>query len=60
MSQAGYVAALLAAHESVITHLARARTLSEQSGDLETQDLMIGRIQWHQKTVWMLRSFLKS
>ena len=28
--------------------------------DLETQDLIIGRIQVHQKTLWMLKSFLKN
>ncbi|MBL9173968.1 MAG: DNA starvation/stationary phase protection protein [Verrucomicrobiales bacterium] len=59
LSETDTVAALIAAHEKVINDTAHARTLSEQAGDLETQDLMIGRIQWHQKTVWMLRSFLK-
>ncbi|MBN8248985.1 MAG: DNA starvation/stationary phase protection protein, partial [Verrucomicrobia bacterium] len=45
MSQHEYVAALIRAHEKVIGDLAQARTLSEKAGDLETQDLMIGRIQ---------------
>ncbi|MCW5557002.1 MAG: DNA starvation/stationary phase protection protein [Verrucomicrobiae bacterium] len=59
LSQRDYVAALVAANEKTIADLAQARTLSEKAGDLETQDLMIGRIQEHQKTVWMLKSFLK-
>lgn len=59
MSQRDYVAALLAAHEKTIGDLTLARTLSETAGDLETQDLLIGRIQAHQKTAWMLKSFLK-
>jgi len=59
MTQREYVATLVRAHEKVIGDLAQARMLSEKAGDLETQDLMIGRIQEHQKTVWMLKSFLK-
>lgn len=58
-SQKEFVAGLVAAHEKLIADTLRARTLSEEAGDLETQDLMIGRIQEHQKTVWMLKSFLK-
>ena len=33
--------------------------LLPQASDAESQDLMIGRITLHQKTIWMLRSFLK-
>ena len=35
------------------------REAAGQGGDLETQDLMIKRITWHQKTTWMLKSYLK-
>lgn len=59
MSQKDYVSALLAAHEKTLLDLASARALAEKAGDLETQDLMIGRVQAHQKTAWMLKSFLK-
>jgi starvation-inducible DNA-binding protein len=55
-----YVAHLVEAHELVC---ASARTLREhagESGDLETQDLAIGRIRVHEKTLWMLKSFLKN
>ena len=29
------------------------------AGDAESQDLMIGRVTLHQKTIWMLKSFWK-
>lgn len=51
--------AVIAGHERVVEDLTRARDLAEKAGDLETQDLMIARLQVHQKTLWMLRSFLK-
>lgn len=59
MSQKDYVAALIVAHEKVSDDAGRLRDLSGEAGDLETQDLMLERIAWHQKTVWMLKSFLK-
>lgn len=55
-----FVAHLIGGHEQVV---ASAKALRDQAGaaeDLETQDLAIGRIQVHQKTLWMLRSFLKN
>jgi starvation-inducible DNA-binding protein len=54
-----YVAALIVAHEKVIDDAVRVRNRSGEVEDLETQDLMIERIAWHQKTVWMLKSVLK-
>ncbi len=60
MAQNDYVAALIVAHEKVMADLTRARDLAGEVNDLETQDLMIGRLQWHAKTVWMLKSFLKN
>lgn len=59
MSQKDYVAALIVAHEKVVDDAAKARDLAADAEDLETQDLMIKRIQSHQKTLWMLKSFLK-
>ena len=38
----------------------RCARLPVPADDLETQDLIIGRIQVHQKTLWMLKSFLKN
>lgn len=54
-----YVAGLVVAHEKAITDAVALRDAAGAANDLETQDLAIGRIQWHQKTAWMLKSFLK-
>lgn len=54
-----YVAGLIVGHEKAIEDATAARDAAGSSGDLETQDLAIGIIQWHQKTSWMLKSYLK-
>ncbi len=59
LSQNAYVEALLEANEKVIVDAKEARTLAGEADDPESEDLMIGRITLHQKTIWMLRSFLK-
>jgi len=59
MSQKDFVAALIVAHEKVIDDATRTRDHAAEMSDLETQDLMIKRLTFHQKTVWMLKSFLK-
>ena len=59
MPQKDYIAALIVAHEKVIDDAARARHLAGETGDLESQDLMIKRLTFHQKTIWMLKSCLK-
>jgi starvation-inducible DNA-binding protein len=55
-----FVAHLIECHEIVIESATALRGHAEKAGDLETQDLMIKRIQTHEKTLWMLRSFLKN
>jgi starvation-inducible DNA-binding protein len=55
-----YVAGLVVAHEKTLADAIALRDVSGDANDLETQDLAIGRITWHQKTLWMLKSFLKS
>lgn len=60
MSQEDYVRALIAANEKLLADLATARDLTGEANDPESQDLMIGRIILHQKTLWMLKSFLKT
>jgi starvation-inducible DNA-binding protein len=57
--QKDYVAALIVAHEKLVDDAHQTRNLAGEMSDLETQDLMIKRLQWHQKTIWMLKSFLK-
>lgn len=59
MPQKDYVAALIVAHEKVVDDTTRTRDLAGEASDLQTQDLMIKRLQWHQKTLWMLKSYLK-
>ena len=59
MPQKDYVAGLIVAHEKLMEDATRVRDLSGEANDLETQDLMIGRLQWHEKTLWMLKSYLK-
>lgn len=55
-----FVAHLIEGHEIVVTNGTAARKAAEEAGDLESQDLIIKRIQTHEKTLWMLRSFLKN
>jgi starvation-inducible DNA-binding protein len=55
-----FVAGLVIAHEKTITDALALRDAAGDANDLETQDLAIGRVQWHQKRAWMLKSYLKS
>ena len=55
-----FVAGLISGHEKALADAMALRETSGAANDLETQDLVIGRIQWHQKTLWMLKSCLKS
>lgn len=49
---------LVSAHEKTLADLKTARDAAGEEGDSETEDLMIARIQVHEKTVWMMKSFL--
>lgn len=49
---------LVRANEKLLGDLKVARDYAGDAGDSETEDLMIARIQVHEKTVWMLNSFL--
>src|SRR6187402_1908657 len=60
MPQKDYVAALIVAHEKVVDDATRTRDQAGEVNDLQTQDLMIKRLQWHDKTLWMLKSYLKN
>jgi starvation-inducible DNA-binding protein len=59
LSQEEYVRLLLKANKKLIADAEKARDIAGKVNDPESQDLMIGRITLHQKTVWMLKSFLK-
>ncbi|MFO1500020.1 MAG: DNA starvation/stationary phase protection protein [Verrucomicrobiota bacterium] len=60
LTQEDYVRRLIDANIKLIDDAARARDLAGEADDPESEDLMIARITLHQKTVWMLKSFLKS
>lgn len=49
---------LIKANKHLVKNLVKARDLAAKAGDKETEDLMIARIQVHEKTIWMLRSYL--
>ena len=59
LAQEDYVRMLIAGNEKLVADAAQAREAAGAANDQETQDLMVGRITIHQKTIWMLRSFLK-
>ncbi len=59
LPQKDFVAGLTVAHEKLLQDAFQAREAAAQADDLESQDLMIKRITWHQKTTWMLKSYLK-
>ncbi len=59
LSQEDYVRLLLTANAKLVADAEHARDLAGEANDPESQDLMIGRITLHQKTIWMLKSFLK-
>ena len=50
---------LVKANEKLLGDLKTGRDRAGEAGDTETEDLMIARIQVHEKTVWMLKSFLE-
>ena len=60
LDQAAYVRALISANEKLVADASKARDVAGEVNDPESQDLMIGRITLHQKTIWMLKSFLKN
>lgn len=49
---------LAAGNRTLINTLTKARNAAAEAGDDETEDLMIARIQVHQKSLWMLESYL--
>lgn len=45
-------------NRQLVEHASTARDLAAGTGDSESEDLMIARIQVHQKHIWMLDSYL--
>ncbi len=57
-SASAMVQHLVAANNKLLGDLKTARDAAAEAGDSETEDLMIARTQVHEKTVWMLQSYL--
>lgn len=55
-----FVAGLIDGHETVVASALAVREAAGKAEDLETQDIAIGRLQTHEKTLWMLKSYLKN
>lgn len=53
------VEAIVAGSEKTLADVRIVRDMAAEIGDKETEDMMIARVQVHEKTVWMLRSYLK-
>lgn len=49
---------LLKSHEAVRDRIEEARAAADKLGDKATEDMLIGRLQAHDKIIWMLRSQL--
>ncbi len=43
-------------HETIVRTLRQVVPLAEEARDFSTEDLLIQRMQYHEKTAWMLRS----
>lgn len=52
------VAHLAEANRIVVEGLVAARDIAGETGDNESEDMAIARIQVHEKTIWMLKSYL--
>lgn len=55
----GMIAALAEGHEKAIKRLSAAIDLADDVDDVGTEDLLTGRLEAHQKTLWMLKSHLE-
>lgn len=56
---ASYIKALLADYEAIIIAIREDLDKIEKTGDAGTEDFLVGILEKHEKTAWMLRSHLK-
>lgn len=47
---------LINSHEQVISAVTQAKETAAKNDDYATEDMMIGRLEAHQKTLWMLQA----
>jgi starvation-inducible DNA-binding protein len=52
------IADLIKTHEAVRDRIEEARAFAGEIDDVATEDMLIGRLEEHDKTLWMLRSQL--
>lgn len=50
------IAELLKSHEALRERLEEARAFADEVEDKASEDMLIGRLEAHDKTIWMLRS----
>lgn len=58
LDSAGYLRHLIEYHQILIATAAKGRDAAAEAGDSETEDMLIARLQVHEKTLWMLKSAL--
>lgn len=47
---------LIKSHEAVCARILECADVADDADDIVTEDLMVGRLEWHEKTLWMLRA----
>jgi len=52
------LADLVKSHEQVVVSVTQAKEAAAKNDDYATEDMMIGRLEEHQKSLWMLRASL--
>ena len=53
------IANLLTLHQNVVKSAQAAKSIADDVDDEESEDIAIGRVQIHQKSIWMLKSIIK-
>lgn len=52
------VEALVADHEQIVRSMREAALKAEKADDLVSHDLLVGRMTFHEKAIWMLRAII--
>lgn len=53
------VQTLIADHEAVVRQLRKTAEFAESVDDFATHDLLVGRLMFHEKAIWMLRAIIE-
>lgn len=59
-SAQGMVEQLVKDHESMVRNMRESAEFAEQNDDFVTHDLLVGRLNFHEKAIWMLRAIIAS